>query len=346
MPYVMLWNPLHQFQMHFRDGIRCFHEQCDSSFSVKVWKCGQTNALESRIIHDVSHTILLVSAVYTCQNGHKVASTDPRILLQLTEEEHMPFILLHRTGFTRDFVHTALQLFVQGLHLKSIETFIFERRLNFCQSKLLCLLHQLQMCSSNERRCSSDINNLAFQLLRFPTPSNDVLTKCFLVHFQQCKHAYEKSMSSLTATKFISFDHTFKLATNIGYIRHDGCWITKYSSAFFVLNEAEQVLSWQLTSSTSLDEVYPALDALALRFRKQAIAIPLVLVDNCCHIRNKIITIFGAQTRVALDLFHAVQRVSRELSRFHPLYYDCLNDLKLVFREPKDMGKITNPEAT
>ena len=117
MPYVMLWNPLHQFQMHFRDGIRCFHEQCDSSLSVKVWKCGQTNALEPRIIHDVSNTILLVSAVYTCQNGHEVASTDPRILLQLTEEEHIPFILLHKTGFTRDFVHTALQLFVQGLQL-------------------------------------------------------------------------------------------------------------------------------------------------------------------------------------------------------------------------------------
>jgi len=37
-----------------------------------------------------------------------------------------------------------------------------------------------------------------------------------LVYFQQFKHAYEEK-DGLTATKFILFDHTFKVVSNTGY---------------------------------------------------------------------------------------------------------------------------------
>jgi len=55
-----------------------------------------------------------------------------------------------------------------------------------------------------------------------------------LVYFQQFKHAYEEKMASLTATKLISFDHTFKVASNIGYVRFDGRWVTQYGSVFLL----------------------------------------------------------------------------------------------------------------
>ena len=270
------------------------------------WKCGQTNALQPRVLHCLSHTVLLVSVVYTCENGHEIPSTDPRILQMLKVEEHVPFILLHRTGFTRDFVHTILLLYIQGMPLKSIETFVWECRLQMCQSKLACLHDEVQLSSSTLNiDMVSGVSLQPLSLLHFPIPSNDILSKCFLVHFQQCKSVYEANMASLTAKHLISFDHTFKVASNIGYGRFDGRWVTQYGSVFFVLNEAGQVLTWQLTSSTSLDEVRPVLESLAQRFKKQGVTIPLVLVDNCCHIRKKIKNIFGGEVCVCLDLFHA-----------------------------------------
>ena len=60
---------------------------------------------------------------------------------------------------------------------------------------------------------------------------------------------------------------------------------------------------------------------------------------NCCHIRKKIKNIFGGEVCVCLDLFHASQRICRKLSRFHPLYHDCVRDLKLPFRDPTDTGE-------
>ena len=37
-----------------------------------------------------------------------------------------------------------------------------------------------------------------------------------------------------------------------GYLQHDGKWVTQYGS---VMNELGQVVTWQLTNSTSFDEV-------------------------------------------------------------------------------------------
>ena len=42
---------------------------------------------------------------------------------------------------------------------------------------------------------------------------------------------------------------------------------------------------------------------------------------------------------VKLDLFHAVQRITKTLSKRHPFHRQCLNELKLVFRQEHDLGK-------
>ena len=230
----------------------------------------------------------------------------------------------------REFVYGVIQLVIQGMHIKAIETFIAERRLHFCQSKHICLQNELQL-----RFNVIDIECEPLMLLRQPIPSNDVMTKCFLVYFQQSRLGYEKHMASLTALKLISLDHTFKIASNIGYVRNDGCWVTQYTSVFFVLNEVGQVLTWQLTNTTSIDEVKAVLESLAVRLKKQGVVLPLVMVDNCCNSRNKIKGIFGEHVCVCLDLFHAIQRISRKLPKFHHL---CMKDLRLLLRDPRDIG--------
>ena len=145
-------------------------------------------------------------------------------------------------------------------------------------------------------------------------------------------------MISLSSDSWISLDHTFKVAANIGYVRDDKKWIQQYNAAFFVLDNLGRVLTWQFTNGTSFDDIELLLNNLHHRFKNQGCMIKQVFIDNCCHWRKKIKSIFGNETDVYLDLFHAVQRVSRVLSRKHPLYMTCISDLRRVFRSPGDIG--------
>lgn len=83
------------------------------------------------------------------------------------------------------------------------------------------------------------------------SPSNDIISKAFLVTFLENEQLYLREMMNIPIEEAISFDHTFKVAANIGYLREDGRWITKYNGLFLVLNNNVQVLTWQLTKGTS-----------------------------------------------------------------------------------------------
>ena len=47
---------------------------------------------------------------------------------------------------------------------------------------------------------------------------------------------------------------------------------------------------------------------------------------------------FGDSLKVYLDLFHAVKRVSDKIPKRHPLRQECVEDLRMVFRDPTDQG--------
>ena len=66
--------------------------------------------------------------------------------------------------------------------------------------------------------------------------SNDLIKKCFMNNFLEKKNFYFTSMSTLLtlASGFISLNHNFKIAINIGYLRQDGRWICQYNSVLFV----------------------------------------------------------------------------------------------------------------
>ena len=106
-----------------------------------------------------------------------------------------------------------------------------------------------------------------------------------LAHFEENKDFYFASMQAIKIKKLIIFDHTFKVTTNIGYLRPDDKWVQQYSSAFIVLNELGQVVTWQLTKSTSLDKVSYSLSMLKERVQIEDL---LVLTDNCCNDRRKV----------------------------------------------------------
>ena len=109
---------------------------------------------------------------------------------------------------------------------------------------------------------------------------------------------------------------------------------------FIVMNEVGQVLALQFTSSTSIDEVTDLLKNLQSRLKNTWATPGKVFVDNCCQLEQKVNAIFGQDTLVKLDLFHAVQRITSQLPKTHPFFLQCKNDCS-----PTDLGK-ERKEAT
>lgn len=138
----------------------------------------------------------------------------------------------------------------------------------------------------------------------------------------------------------ISFDHTFKVAANIGYPRADGKWIPQYDSLFIVMNEDGLILTW-LTRGTTYAEVVYLLENLKCRSE----TIRVVYVDDCCKHRTKIHSVFGQDVSVKLHLFHATQRITRTLQKSNDKFHNCVQDLRLVFWEEGDSGKKKHYDA-
>lgn len=49
--------------------------------------------------------------------------------------------------------------------------------------------------------------------------------------------------------------------------------------------------------------------------------------------------VFGRDLKVYLDIFHAMKRVSEKIPKRHRLRQECMDEWRLVFRDPSDRGK-------
>lgn len=138
---------------------------------------------------------------------------------------------------------------------------------------------------------------------------------------------------------WLSCDHTFHSVANIDIVRSaDNRWIKQYKGLFCVLNANEQVMTWKLTKSLSFDEIEVCLHQLHERLRSQGILVKWFYIDNCCSWKQKLLSRFRPQMKVLLDLFHAVQRISSKIYRKHSFRHQCIQSLRLVFRDSGDQG--------
>ena len=152
-------------------------------------------------------TILLVSAVYACDTGHKVLAHDESVLKHFPTRRMVPFILLLKTGFTTELVDTCTSLCTHGMNFYKIETFIQERRLDTFAR--LQELHQVQHNIQGDTEvCKTKHNGL------LNSPSNDLIV---LAKFLKDERLYLAEITSIPVGETISFDHTFKVAANIGF---------------------------------------------------------------------------------------------------------------------------------
>lgn len=329
LPSVIIWNPYIIYPHIFPPGsIKCFH--CGMSMHEGYWNDGSSTDKQPRILHGIENTVILVSAVYVCDNRHKLLAHDEIVLDKFPSKNMIPFLLLHRTGFTRELTDLCTALCRRGINFYNLESIIIERRWeSFARQQELLQIHGRV---SLQPVCLSEFWDSKLS----KSPSNDVLSKCFLAEFLNHEKYYLKEMTCIPIGETTSFDHTFKVATNIGYLREDSKWISQYDGLFIVLNGNGQVLTWQLTKGTSFAHVKSLLQDLLKRPHQQ---IKTIYVDECCKLRAKIKSVFGPNIMVKLDLFHAVQRITKTLSKKHTLTRQCVTELRLVFRCDGDSGE-------
>lgn len=143
-------------------SIKCLHGNCNKLATTAYWNDGSTYSRQPRLIHDVKDVVLLVCAVYMCEDRHKILAHDPRVLSML-HSTMIPFFLLHRSGFSCDLVDLIMAICPNGMNFHSLEAAIKKIRWeNYLRRKgaYESLVKYYMSSTNSEQECKSFIKNL------------------------------------------------------------------------------------------------------------------------------------------------------------------------------------------
>ena len=102
--------------------------KCGLPLHLVYWMDGSSSDKQPRVLHGIDRIVLLVSAVYACKSNHRVLAHDESVLQHIPDQCLLPFVFLHRTGFTKELVDTCMAIVRRGINFYNMETFILERR--------------------------------------------------------------------------------------------------------------------------------------------------------------------------------------------------------------------------
>lgn len=329
-----MWSPVEQFDKLCFDCPKCTEKTTPAhSLTPVSWTNGCNAKYSPRLIHDINSNILLLSRVYTCNFGHEIYGHHKYFVEHEGTISQVPFKLWHSTGFTVVFMDHLEQMICSGLALQECEKIVQKNRIiSFCriQSRLI----RGKQCTS-----APDIDTMP---ILNSSPTRHALAGCFLLQFWENENAYSTEMMAGSVSSqdlWLSCDHTFRSAANIGVFRSaDGKWVKQYHGLFCVLNSIGEVLTWKFVKDLQFSSVENQMKNLQQRLLKHGKQITEFYIDNCCIWRKKLQDVFGSHLTVLLDIFHAVQRISSKISKRHPFSFQCVQDLKLAFRHPSDGG--------
>ena len=338
-PNIIFWDPLVQFPQLATSINKCVADNCEEVMTRREWQDGRNKASMPRVIHGIDGIVLLVSRIYVCNSGHRCISHDERILLAFPSSAHLPFVLTHRSCLTSRCLSLVISLIEEGKRISAIEAALRETRKDVFYRNCLCYAKlQSNTDKLDAPKFEQSVNGLF-------CPGKKILPSAFLQNFWNNEIYYRRRMHNVGINSdWICCDHTFKSITNIGIYQPNGSggfkWVKQFKSLFIVLNDIGQVLSWQFADDTSMDTVCELLREIKTRLAVKKENLREIYVDDCCKVRYKLQDIFGHDVLVKLDLFHAMQRITKKASKRHPLFNDFVTSLKHVFRNSDDIGEV------
>ena len=116
-PDILIWDL--KYENPSLEGQRCFHETCTSKLRLPPMK----GAHFTRWLYDFEKPLLLVTSVAQCKGPerHRFLGYDPRLLKQFPNEEDVPFMLFHRSGFTRGMFNSIMSQVTSGVKFHAIQ---------------------------------------------------------------------------------------------------------------------------------------------------------------------------------------------------------------------------------
>ena len=156
---------------------------------------------------------------------------------------------------------------------------------------------------TNQEDTSGDIPKFEKSINYMLHPGNKLLLSSFLQYFWRYEIHFRQRMHNVNINDdWFCCDHTFKSVTNIGIYQtrdiHRSRWMKQFKDLFLVLNDVDQILSWQLVPNTS----YDTLGEMFTEVREQIVSTKKTLaeiyMDDCCKIWTKLQNIFYEATLV------------------------------------------------
>ncbi|XP_035693259.1 uncharacterized protein LOC118427529 [Branchiostoma floridae] len=327
-PQVLIWDPLTQMSWLFPEGIKC--PLCDEPLKVSNFLDGQSDYRQPMVLHGKSSNILLVSRILRCPHSHRFFSHS-QYVLDFMPRAAVPFILSHKVGFERSLAYELYEMISAGMEVSECVRLLNACRNTYFQgiSELISQHPEGQMFKNGEVEY--------FKEIMTSVPGRLMIRRCFECIYNEKKNSLEDAVKATTTSDWISIDHTFKSVKHIK-VHMNGRYLTQLKALCTVTNDIGQVLTWQLCKSTTFKEIRPVLERLRDRFSKQNVVLKEVFLDQCCAWRKLIEEVFGENILVKLDLFHAVQRVTKFVPKHHPYSKYLLRDLRMVFRHSGDIG--------
>lgn len=333
-PKVFIWCPIE----HYGLEINCpIHKRPlkPTFFTDEIEKTSPRNP---RLVYDLRGNVLLIQRMYVCHNEgmpHRYLSAGVHVLQSIPRfygDHCFPFVMFHKSACTKELVDFIETQILQGVSFLQMSEGI--AALNFKESctRMECLSLSSRSCRPNNK----EIHERFYSDVFFSFPSNDHLMTIFLDNFQRHKAQYESHMKELASTsKKISCDHTFKVSKYIGARRGgDNKFVKQFHNLFIILNEKREVVSWRLTRTTAFEEIRELLEDLS---REQQIN--KVIVDDCCKVRAQYQVVL-TEAEVKLDLFHAVQRVTKSVPKGTEFSKKFSKEFGNLFRANGDCGTV------
>lgn len=238
-PTLFLWDPVSQQTLQ-NGPLTC--PRCDVAGACLLpayWKDGRNEINAPRLLFPRNGITYLVSRVYRCRTGHEIVAHDNSILQCFPCQEQLPSLLSHVSGITRDLYKNIVLYSSTGMKIEQIECLIGQQHLEYFEERREVFENEMNSCQPQQINSNGSTNS------HFPksmpddleVPSNDFICQCIIHDYQLNEMLYTQCMAQTGAT-WISCDHTFKVAANIGLLRQsDKKWEKQYDSKFCILNE-------------------------------------------------------------------------------------------------------------
>ena len=330
IPDILIWDL--KYENPSLEGQSCFHETCASKLRLPPMK----GAYFTRWLYDSEKPLLLVTSVAQCKapERHRFLGYDPRLLKQFPNEEDVPFMLFHRSGFTRRMFNSIMSQVSSGVTFHAIQDMLRNNYFkNHVERRTAYLTALSSFIDEHPERQSM---KKCFPFLKIKGPRDSFISQCFLLSFKDKEYFYNLAMNQLTADEWIKLVTNFKLTAN----NAKGFWRKEQGHIVLCQNEVGQVLSWKLTGIESYDEIREMLISVRERHKQIGKELTGCSTSLCCEWREELQSTFGKEFKVKADLDQAVCQFSETLDVKDSNFSPCVADLRSVFLDPDDNDEV------